>query len=47
MKYRLFLLTLTILSIASLASAQTKTSIKNPAIDMEGYLRISAEAVTA
>jgi hypothetical protein len=44
MKNRLFLLTLTILSIASLACAQTKTSIKNPAIDMQGYLLVSAEA---
>jgi len=44
MRNRLFLLTLTILSIVSLASAQTKTRIANPAIDMEGYLRVSAEA---
>lgn len=44
MKNRLFVLTLTILSIVSLASAQTKTSIKNPAIDMDGYLRVAGEA---
>ena len=44
MKKRLLLLTLTILSIVSLANAQTQTRIVNPAIDMAGYLRISAEA---
>ena len=44
MKFRLFLLTLTILSCVSLAQAQTKARIANPAIDMEGYLRVSAEA---
>jgi hypothetical protein len=43
MKYRLFLLTLTILSSVSLANPQQR-GIKNPAIDMEGYLRVSAEA---
>ena len=44
MKYRLFLLTLTILWVLPLANAQNKAGIKNPAIDMEGYLRVSGEA---
>ena len=44
MKQRLFLLTLTILCIVSLPHAQNKARIANPAIDMEGYLRVSAEA---
>ena len=44
MKYRLFLLTLVILGVVPLANPQNKTGIKNPAIDMEGYLRVSAEA---
>jgi hypothetical protein len=44
MKFRLFLLTLAILCAVPLAHAQTKASIANPAIDMEGYLRVSAEA---
>jgi hypothetical protein len=44
MKYRLFLLTLTILWVVLPASAQNKAGIKNPAIDMEGYLRVSTEA---
>ena len=44
MKYRLFLLTLTILCLLPLANAQKKGGIKNPAIDMEGYLRVSGEA---
>ena len=44
MKYRLFLLTLAILCVVPVANPQNKTSIKNPAIDMEGYLRVSAEA---
>jgi len=43
MKYRLFLLTLTILCVTP-ANAQNKSRIANPAIDMEGYLRVSAEA---
>lgn len=42
MKY--YLLTLTILCVAQLAPAQTKVGMANPAIDMEGYLRVSAEA---
>ena len=44
MKYRLFLLTITILSVISLANAQTRPAIVNPAIDMAGYLRVSAQA---
>lgn len=44
MKYFLFLLTLAILCVISLAHAQKKPRIVNPAIDMEGYLRVSAEA---
>jgi len=39
MKYRLFVLTLTILCVLPLANAQTKAGIKNPAIDMKGYLK--------
>jgi rhodanese-like protein len=41
---RLLLLTLTILSVVPFASAQRTTAVVNPAIDMQGYLRISAEA---
>ena len=44
MKYRLFLLTLPILFAVPLAPAQSRARIRNPAIDMEGYLRVSAEA---
>src|SRR6266404_6321648 len=44
MKYRSFLLTLTILCVTPLASTQTKPRITNPAIDMNGYLRVSMEA---
>ena len=44
MKYRLFLLTLAILCVVPLANGQNKASIKNPAIDMQGYLLVSAEA---
>ena len=44
MKHRLFVLTLTILCVVSLAQAQNKARISNPSIDMEGYLRVSAEA---
>lgn len=44
MKYRLFLLTITLLSVIPLANAQTRPGIANPAIDMAGYLRVSAEA---
>lgn len=41
---RLFLLTLTILSVVQFAGAQSNPAIVNPAIDMQGYLHISAEA---
>ncbi|MGZ8845557.1 MAG: rhodanese-like domain-containing protein, partial [Pyrinomonadaceae bacterium] len=44
MKIRPFLLTLSILCVIPLANAQTKSVIANPAIDMAGYLRVSAEA---
>ena len=44
MIYRLFLLTLTILCVTPLANTQTKPRIVNPAIDMNGYLRVSTEA---
>jgi hypothetical protein len=44
MKFRLFLLTLTILSVIPLANAQRRTGIANPAIDMTGYLKVAAEA---
>ena len=44
MKIRPFLLTLSILFVMPLANAQTKSVIANPAIDMDGYLRVSAEA---
>jgi phage shock protein E len=44
MKLRLFLLTLTIVCVVPLSQAQKKAGIANPAIDMEGYLRVSAEA---
>jgi hypothetical protein len=41
---RLFLLTLAILCVVPLASAQDKLGIANPAIDMEGYLSVSLKA---
>ena len=41
---RLLLLTLAILSVVPLARAQSNPRVVNPAIDMQGYLRISAEA---
>jgi hypothetical protein len=44
MKFRLFFLTLTILSLIPLANAQKRTAIANPAIDMAGYLKVAAEA---
>ena len=43
MKYRLFLLALSILFAVPVAQAQ-RSSIANPAIDMDGYLRVSKEA---
>jgi hypothetical protein len=44
MKNRLFLLTFAILCVVTPVSPQNKTGIKNPAIDMQGYLAVSAEA---
>ena len=41
---RLLLLTLTIFCVVPVACAQRKTSTANRAIDMQGYLRLSAEA---
>lgn len=41
---RLLLLTLTILCAGTIAFAQQKTGIANPAIDMPGYLRAASEA---
>ncbi|MDX6445747.1 MAG: hypothetical protein QOH71_2821 [Blastocatellia bacterium] len=41
---RLLLLTLTLLFAGTIASAQEKTGIANPAIDMQGYLRAASEA---
>ena len=41
---RLLLLTLMIFSVAPFAGAQSNPAVVNPAIDMQGYLRISAEA---
>src|SRR5260221_14410732 len=41
---RLLLLTLTILAAVTFARAQSNPAAVNPAIDMQGYLRISAEA---
>ncbi len=41
---RLLLLTLTILCVVPTAGAQGKSGIANPAIDMQGYLRVAAEA---
>jgi len=44
MKRRLFLLTLTILGAILPGAAQTKPGLANPAIDMDGYLRVATEA---
>lgn len=41
---RTFLLALTILCAATIACAQKKAAITNPAIDMQGYLRAASEA---
>jgi len=41
---RLLLLALTILCVVPIAYAQPKSAIANPAIDMQGYLRVAAEA---
>ena len=44
MKIRLFVLTLSVLCVTPLANAQNKSGIANPAIDMNGYLQVSAQA---
>jgi rhodanese-like protein len=44
MKYRVLLLTVAISCVIPAAIAQDKSRLANPAIDMEGYLRISLEA---
>src|ERR1051325_875686 len=44
MKHRLLLLALAIFCAFNGASGQDKSPAVNPAIDMEGYLRVSAEA---
>jgi hypothetical protein len=44
MKYRLLILTLTVLCAVPFAKGQSKVRIANPAIDMDGYLRVSTEA---
>jgi len=41
---RPFFLALTILCVAPIALAQQRTGIANPAIDMQGYLRVASEA---
>lgn len=38
------MVTLLFLSVTVTAIAQEKSALVNPAIDMEGYLRVSAEA---
>jgi hypothetical protein len=43
---RTFYLTVLILAISAFAYAQPETKIANPAIDMAGYLKVSAEAAT-
>ncbi len=44
MKFRVLILSFTISSLFSIVNAQDKSDITNPAIDMDGYLRISLEA---
>jgi hypothetical protein len=44
MKTKGFVVTVFVLFVSALANAQGTTPIANPAIDMEGYLRVSAEA---
>jgi hypothetical protein len=44
MKFRLLVVTLSVLGIVSPVLAQDKPRIANPAIDMAGYLRVSTEA---
>src|SRR5258707_14468448 len=41
---RQLLLALTILCVVPIACAQRKSGIANPAIDMQGYLRVAGEA---
>jgi hypothetical protein len=41
---KLLLLALTILCVVPIARAQRNSGIANPAIDMQGYLRVAAEA---
>ena len=41
---RLLLLALAILCVVPIACAQRKSGIANPAIDMQGYLRVAGEA---
>jgi len=44
MKHRVHVLTFIILALSAITFAQSKQPIPNPAIDMKGFLRISAEA---
>lgn len=44
MKHRLLLLALAILCVSIAACGQDRSAAVNPAIDMEGYLRVAAEA---
>jgi hypothetical protein len=41
---KVFVVMLVILFVSAIANAQEKAALINPAIDMDGYLRISAEA---
>lgn len=41
---RLFVLALAILCVSTIAAAQKRPGIANPAIDMQGYLRAASEA---
>lgn len=44
MKVRVSILSITVFCMLALANAQDNSDIPNPAIDMEGYLRVSLEA---
>ena len=44
MKHRLLLLALSVSFVCAGASGQDRPAVVNPAIDMEGFLRVSAEA---
>jgi hypothetical protein len=46
MNHRVFLVALTLLGVLFLISVQDKAEAVNPAIDMDGYLRVSMEAAT-